>query len=462
MGRKASTLPLIILLLTGCSSKKENLLLKGQELLVAREYPKALRQFQELIQRYPEFAPGYFGLGKAYFELASLKESTSPEDYDDAAQAYELGLKYEPNSIGSHLSLGIIHTRKALLYDKQNHSDKAHKERLKALHYLTNVLVLEPNYARAYYRLGVLYREAGKTERAIYHFNRATQLAPRDPEPYYELARIYKSQNKLEDAVRNLRTAVGLRPAFLEARLLLGDTLYKLGRLADAIPHLALVATQRRELLSVRKTLAECYKKTGKLKRALKEYQNLLSYIQDEKEKEDYKTEIESLQQATDFLEKAEESLTDNPSFARELIEKVLARYPSSPRAHFLNSKLLEDRPEEALKELKFAYKFAPYDRDVVSELANLYFKLQKYKDCAELVKKFVEQQELAPLRLLRARALVKLGKLPDAHEEYSIYLSLAEDPKKIETARKELLEVKKKLFQRKSPKEETKAKERN
>lgn len=456
VGRCLAAVCLPILLASlGCSNKLNTTFVNAQKLLLAREYKQAIAEFNKILASDPKAAAAYFGIGRAYFELAQAKESPSPADYEDAIQAYLKGLQYAPHAVDAHLSVGIAHAAIADILRKQGKPDQARAECLKALDAYVNALVLDPNHERAYYRIGLLYNDIGAVDRAVYYFKRCLELDPRDSEPYYFLGLISAEQNKLDEAAKYLGAAVGLKTDFRKARLALGSVLFRAARYRDAILHLRLVAAEE-NIPDVHRQLAQCYAKTGRLADAVSEYENFLARAQREDDKKSAEKELAGLQKVLKQIEQAKSLIKTSPDRALALLDEVVAAHPASAEAHSLRATLLQDKPQEALKALELAYATSPDDKDIVSRLSSLYFRLDMFEKCEDVLKSYLKDEEAADpeFYLLRARTLWKLGRLDEANEQYATYLTNETDSQKQAVVQKEWEKLKNELLKASDKKE--------
>ncbi len=58
----------------------------------------------------------------------------------------------------------------------------------KAIEYLNNAILLEPNYVAAYLGRGLAYSDLGQYQRAIVDYDEAIRLTPDDPKAYFARA----------------------------------------------------------------------------------------------------------------------------------------------------------------------------------------------------------------------------------------------------------------------------------
>ncbi len=96
--------------------------------------------------------------------------------------------------------------------------------------------VAPDNYV-AHDSLGMLYRQAGRTNEARAHFTAAVRENPDYPEARFNLGCAYLTENRTEEAVSNLMAAIRERPDFAEAHNNLASILLKQKRNDEAIEH---------------------------------------------------------------------------------------------------------------------------------------------------------------------------------------------------------------------------------
>ena len=82
--------------------------------------------------------------------------------------------------------------------------------------------------------LGEVFRQTGRTSKALNANQRAVKLAPKDAEAYNNLGTTLQEMHRFEEAGASYRQALSLRSDFAEAHSNLGITLKDLGRLVEA------------------------------------------------------------------------------------------------------------------------------------------------------------------------------------------------------------------------------------
>jgi tetratricopeptide (TPR) repeat protein len=96
-------------------------------------------------------------------------------------------------------------------------------------------LSLKPDYAEAYYNMGLAFQDQGKLEEAIGSYNKALSLKPDYAEAYNTTGNALQDQGKLEEAIASYNKALSLKPDYAEAYNNMGNALNDQGKLEEAI-----------------------------------------------------------------------------------------------------------------------------------------------------------------------------------------------------------------------------------
>lgn len=97
------------------------------------------------------------------------------------------------------------------------------------------VIELNPNNAKAHYRLGVALIQQNKLEEAIAEYRQAIRIDPNDAAAHNDLGLALTLQGKLEEAITELRQAIRLNPDNAKAYSNLGLALFQQGKTEEAI-----------------------------------------------------------------------------------------------------------------------------------------------------------------------------------------------------------------------------------
>ena len=98
-------------------------------------------------------------------------------------------------------------------------------------------LRVEPNKVEALLNCGTLYYEQANFEKASEYFRRAISVDPDSALAYFNLGSVLEEIGELEEARRNLRQAVRLEPGYPDAHYNLAFVCEKLGAAAEAREH---------------------------------------------------------------------------------------------------------------------------------------------------------------------------------------------------------------------------------
>jgi tetratricopeptide (TPR) repeat protein len=97
------------------------------------------------------------------------------------------------------------------------------------------VTALRPQDAAAFFRLGMLCREARRTEQAVEALRRSTHLSPGDRDPREALTETLVEANRYDEAVLEARALLKIVPRSLFARDALSVAYLQLGKLEKAL-----------------------------------------------------------------------------------------------------------------------------------------------------------------------------------------------------------------------------------
>ena len=96
-------------------------------------------------------------------------------------------------------------------------------------------LSLKPDYAEAYYNIGVTFKEQGKLDKALEFFEKALSSRPDYAEAYNNMGNALQEQGKPEEAVESFEKALSLKPDYAEAYNNMGNALQEQGKPEEAV-----------------------------------------------------------------------------------------------------------------------------------------------------------------------------------------------------------------------------------
>ena len=225
-------------------------LYQGLVLELKNEFKKALKLYEEILEKEPEFAIIHCRQGFCYYCLGDFKKAiewytSAIEMKDDISTVYyNRAIAYE--DLGNKLKNSITKEefREYLLkavddYKKANviEPDDAQSvnnrgllyyylgEYEKAITDLTFSIEANLTRAAAYDFRGCALRELGEFERAIKDHTKAIEFDPRDPIIYFNRALVWIEMGELESAAKDLKESLKLEPNYTEAKEKL-DTIF--------------------------------------------------------------------------------------------------------------------------------------------------------------------------------------------------------------------------------------------
>jgi len=164
---------------------------KGLELFKAEDFSGAVEQFKKAVEREPDFFEAYQNLAASYFQA---------ELYSQAIEAAEKALEIKPDSAPT---LKLISVAYSLLGDEKT-ALKYHNK-LKALP--------DAEFSpEEIYNIGVTSANEGQDKQAAEYFKKATEMKPDFALAYYQLGLTYFRLKNMEKAKAALEKYLELDP----------------------------------------------------------------------------------------------------------------------------------------------------------------------------------------------------------------------------------------------------------
>ncbi|MDA9990909.1 tetratricopeptide repeat protein [Paracoccaceae bacterium] len=104
-----------------------------------------------------------------------------------------------------------------------------------ALENYKQAISIEPNYAEAYYNMGIALQEQGKLDEAIEAYNKALAIKPDYADAYNNMGIALKAQGKLDQAIEAYNKALAIKPDYADAYYNIGNALKDQDKLREAI-----------------------------------------------------------------------------------------------------------------------------------------------------------------------------------------------------------------------------------
>lgn len=161
---------------------------------------RAIEQFQQAIERDPNYALGYVGLADSYALLEEYAGVPSSETLPKARVAVDRALSVDD-------SLAEAHTSSALIYQEMWRWGEAEAEFRRALR-------LNPNYATAHHWFSIYLRARGRLDDSLKEIELAKEIDPLSPVINQNIAELSLLKNDLNAAVEVCQRINELDPNF--------------------------------------------------------------------------------------------------------------------------------------------------------------------------------------------------------------------------------------------------------
>ncbi len=181
----------------------------------------AINQFQQAIDRDPNYALAFTGLADCYSVLETYAGVPSSETIPKARTAAERALQLDDSLAEAHASLGQV-------YLAQWQWSKSEDEYKRAIS-------LNPNYPTARHWYARLLRCEGRLDEALTEIKQAQQVDPLTPILELNLGTVYLEKNDFDSALIRARRLLEISPNFPLAHEIFAEVYLRQGRYAEAV-----------------------------------------------------------------------------------------------------------------------------------------------------------------------------------------------------------------------------------
>jgi serine/threonine protein kinase/Tfp pilus assembly protein PilF len=216
---------------------------------------KAIEQFQQAIDRDPNYALGYVGLADCYATLEVYAGIPASETLPKARAAADRALQIDD-------SISEAHASSAQIYEQLWRWAEAEAEYKRAIS-------LNPNYATAHQWFAGYLRVKGQLDDSLREIKRAQELDPLSPIIGINVSIDYLLKNDPDSAIEEDNRNIELDPSFARAHGNLGYAYLKLRRYEEATREFQKVVELSGRASNFLSDLGYCYAVTGKRAEAL-------------------------------------------------------------------------------------------------------------------------------------------------------------------------------------------------
>ena len=188
---------------------------RAHEYLRNRDFDRAIADYSELIQLYPQDRDAFICRGEA---------NRQKRNFDQAIADYGQAIELDPND-------GTAYVSRAVAYSQKEDFDRAFVDYARALE-------LNPRDVRAYLNRGTSYRARGDIDRAMADFDQAIQISPTYKYAYLRRGNAYVDKGDFNHAIADYDDGIRLDPKNARAYLMRGLVNLRAGALPRSLADL--------------------------------------------------------------------------------------------------------------------------------------------------------------------------------------------------------------------------------
>jgi predicted O-linked N-acetylglucosamine transferase (SPINDLY family) len=177
-----------------------------------KEFKNVIKKADELIKIYP-YENDLHNIQGASNAALSM--------FDKAIICYKKILKINPNSARAYFNI-------AVMYDKLKSPKNAIKN-------YTNATKIKSDHADAYNNMGSAYKELGDLDKALNAYQKATLVQPNHAFAYNNMGNIYKNKGEHKKSIHAFEKAILFKKNYMEAFNNLAHALHDIGKNNEAI-----------------------------------------------------------------------------------------------------------------------------------------------------------------------------------------------------------------------------------
>ena len=138
-------------------------------------------------------------------------------------------------------------------------------------------LAIKPDYADAYYNMGIELQKQSKLEEAIEAYNKALSIKPDYADAYYNMGMALQEQGKLEEAIEAQNKALAIKPDYAEAYNNMGNAFKNQDKPNEAIEAYSKALVVKPDDANAHNNIGTVLQQQNKLKEAIEAYSKALA-----------------------------------------------------------------------------------------------------------------------------------------------------------------------------------------
>jgi len=226
-----------------------------------------LKYFEEAIKIDSNYAHAYVGVADCYTVISSGGYgSVSQEEAISYAHKYiDEALKIDNSLAQAYNTLAYINMRLEWNWNEAEEN-------------FQKAIMLEPSFAKAHERYGLLLALLGRNEEALHYMKRAYELDPLSPSVSTGLGRVLHFSRQFDDAIDQFKLTLAMHPNYVEAEFAIGIGYVLVKKYDDAIFYLNRIVEKSKNRYVFLAALGHAYASSGRKEEAIKIYDKLTEF----------------------------------------------------------------------------------------------------------------------------------------------------------------------------------------
>lgn len=233
----------------------------GHALMMLGRHDEAIEELEKEIQISPGSAFAYFLLGQTYLQQ---------REYEKAKESYEVTIKVDPNYANAYYGLATACAKLGSRDEAKMYSQRFKELKAEARQSLKgrkaeydDFAVTQKSAAATYIKVGRMYRDSGKLDKAEDLLKQATGLDPENVVSYLELASVYQADGQPGKALQMYKKIGEIQPESAISYFMIGILSAHLKQFDDAEQAFTKMITLAPKKSDGYRELARLYLKTG-------------------------------------------------------------------------------------------------------------------------------------------------------------------------------------------------------
>jgi tetratricopeptide (TPR) repeat protein len=214
---------------------------KGLALFAKNKFEQAITEYNEAIRLYPTLAVAHNNLGSAYYALARYTEAVAAfrqaTQLDSTYAQAQLNLALAYFKLGRNAEASEALNAAVKIYFAAGDEQLQAGARTEAEATYKELLQLDPDYAPAHQRLGMIYNADERYAAAVAAFQTVIKLQPQNADAHAALARSYLALHNYAAAADAATRAAQLQPQSPAPHLTAGLAHVALNQRTQAVAH---------------------------------------------------------------------------------------------------------------------------------------------------------------------------------------------------------------------------------